>query len=61
MSDDPCGAIEEMSGAVCSLHVGHDLMHKDESDLGCVITFRDCAKLIVPDFGTELEVLERFL
>lgn len=49
-----CTAVDDLTGAACTLELPHDDPHKDESDWGCIIAFRDVAKLIVPSAGTEI-------
>lgn len=47
---DVCGAVDEITSAVCTKTAGHAAPHSDESDWGCIVTFpTEGAKLWTPD------------
>lgn len=49
-----CKAIDDLSGARCTLEEDHDLPHRDLSCWEIQITFYDPVELIVPVPGTKI-------
>lgn len=49
-----CAAVDDLSGARCTLEHKHDLPHADRSVDGCEIHFKDSTQLIVPYSGTAM-------
>lgn len=57
-----CDEEDEITGARCSLMAPHDPPHRDESDWGVILHFREghLPKLVVPGPGTILPDLGGF-
>lgn len=61
MTGDKCGATDHLSGASCTLAVGHPQPHRDKSLYGVEVTFMDprTRRVIVPHEPDPEEVEQR--